>query len=391
MKIRSFLFPFVTLLSILAISVALIAYGRGYRFDLGKNSLKPTGLVSATSDPIGAQVLIDSQLRTATNNSFNIDPGFYTARLIKEGFQPWEKKVRVQGEVVTRIDAFLFPTSPSLSAITSSGVVGPVVSPDGTKLAYIVPASQSEGINRSGVWVLDLVDKPLGLNRDARQIAPSTPDLSKAQLSWSPDSEQVLARVGTLAYLLDADQLNDPPPRVPNLETLRIEWEALSRTQELQKLQTLPQEFVSIATSSTSLLRFSPDESKILYQSTASALIPQIVDPPLVGVNSTEETRTITPGNTYLYDVKEDKNYLLGKSSSLPVISWFPTSRHLILVGRDRIEAMEYDGTNRVTVYAGPFWDAFVTPWTNPTKLVILTNLNATASAASNLYAINLR
>ena len=88
-KIRSFLLPFVTFCAIIGVSIGIIAYGRGYRFDLGKNALKPTGLISATSDPIGAQVLVDSKLRTATNNSFGIDPGWYTARLIKEGFQPW--------------------------------------------------------------------------------------------------------------------------------------------------------------------------------------------------------------------------------------------------------------------------------------------------------------
>ena len=121
-KIRSILIFIFTVCLILGVSAAVIAYGRGYRVDVRKNSLKPTGLISATSDPVGAQVLVDNQLKTATNNSFAIEPGWYTVRIIKESYIPWEKKIRIQGEVVTRADAFLFPTSPSLSPLTRTGM-----------------------------------------------------------------------------------------------------------------------------------------------------------------------------------------------------------------------------------------------------------------------------
>jgi len=255
--------------------------------------------------------------------------------------------------------------------------------------------------------VLELIDKPLGLNRDARQIADSQAvDFSAATLSWSPDSKQILAQVpvpsaqNPRSYLLEADRLNRPLSPVPDVSAVHKQFRELQASRDREKLATLKSEFVTIATSSTRLLAFSPDETKILYQATASATIPEIITPPLLGTNSTQEQRTIRKGNLYVYDIKEDRNYFLGDMkngvSQHPTtppqpLQWLPTSKHLLFVSKERIEILDYDGTNRRTAYAGPFWDAFAVPWTNATKIVILTNLNNAASAVNNLYAVNLR
>lgn len=70
-------------------------------------------------------------------------------------------------------------------------------------------------------------------------------------------------------------------------------------------------------------------------------------------------------------------------------IQWFPSSNHLIMVKDNRIFIEEYDNTNNVAVYSGPFSDAFTYPWPNGDKLVILSSLNSDSPA--NLYAINLK
>jgi len=156
-KIRSVLFPFGIVCIILGTAVGVIAYGRGYRFDVGKRSLKATGLLVTSSEPSGAQVLVDGKVHSATPATINLSPGWYTVRMVKEGFQAWEKRVRVQGEVVTKVDAFLLATNPSLTAITATGVANPVLSPDGGKLAYVVPKPPSQvpsGISENSEWHL---------------------------------------------------------------------------------------------------------------------------------------------------------------------------------------------------------------------------------------------
>jgi len=420
----------ITAYVILGISLLIIAYGRGYRFNFKNKSVGSTGLITATSDPIGAFVSIDGKRYGATNTNIPIQPGWYEVTIAKDAYQPWSKKIRVQGEILAKADAMLFPINPSLSAITTSGVVRPVLSPDGTKLAYnITPNPQATlsatPLSKPGLYVLDLVDKPLGINRDARQIlAASILNTEDATLTWSPDGKQILiettaTRTGLPQYyLVDSDRTNAVPTPVGVSEQLTTEWGNQKALIEHERLLPLKEDFINTATASMNILSFSPDELKILYEATDAATIPIIITPRKIGTNSTEETRDILPGNLYVYDVKEDKNYNLGSAESYGIISqkglpqqqklsseemesqtratsiplqWLPTSRHLILAGSDKIDIMEYDGTNRTTVYAGPFEDGFVVPWTNASKLVILTNLNPKVQENANLYTVNIR
>mgnify|MGYP001590916282 CR=1 FL=1 len=56
---------------LIAATVMVVLYGKGYRFGLGgvKIELKGTGLLVAKSIPDGAQVLVDGKLKTATDNT----------------------------------------------------------------------------------------------------------------------------------------------------------------------------------------------------------------------------------------------------------------------------------------------------------------------------------
>ena len=381
----------LTVCIIFIVSGLIIAYGRGYRFDAKQKAIGSTGLVSVTSDPTGATITIDNKKVGATNTTVTIKPGWYTLGISKEGYQSWEKKIRVQGEVVVSTHAVLFPTNPSLSAITTNGVASPILSPDGARLAFII----SQNDDKNGIWVLDLIDKPLGLNRDAKQLLlTKTLDVTNATLSWSPDGKELLIDIPfksiVYSYLIATDKLNEYAKPLYDKEALLKTWNKERKTQEKEKLLTLPTDFTKIATESMKIVSFSPDENKILYEATASAIISAIITPPLLGTNATEETRTITPDTLYIYDVKEDKNYFIGASKDL-VLQWLPTSRQLLTAGNNKIDVIDFDGTNRKTVYAGPFWDSFVAPWTNASKLVILTNLNPSASTLPNLYAVNIK
>jgi len=419
-KITNIILPLITVILIFAMSLLIIAYGRGYRLDFRKKSVGTTGLIAVTSDPIGAQIFINGQKKEVTNTNLSINPGWYTVTIMKNGYQSWEKYMRVQGEIVTRVDAMLFSSNPSLYALTTSGVIGPTLSPDGAKLAYLVPELEatmaSQITSRAGIWVLDLVDKPLGMNRDARQVLKASQlNLTDAALAWSPDSKQLLiTNPKNQAYLIEADKSNDFPKPVTDLSLLYSDWKDLIQAKEKEKLLPLKEEFLSVATTSMDIIAFSPDESRILYEATAAATIPPVIIPALPGTNPTEEVRDIVKGNIYVYDVKEDRNYFIdtkiirqkddktknisdasyseaGLTVSPSLIQWLTTSRHLMIVEKDKVEVLDYDGTNKKTVYAGPFWNGFVAPWGNAGRIVILTNLNPSASAVDNLYAVNIR
>ncbi len=386
------LIPFIVFILILTISIGIIAYGKGWRLDVTNRSVKPTGLISVTSQPSGAQVFVDGALRTATNNAFNIDPGWYTVRIVKEGYLPWEKKLRVQGEIAVKVEALLLPGSPSLSPLTNTGVVKPTLSPDGTKVAYIATSSLRSSVQaQAGLWVLELSDRPLGPNRDPQQLAQNDTILSspEAELLWSPDSRDLMVKTKTAAHLYTVGKSQSFVDISAVTVSVLAGWQAEDKKREKQKLAGFAQEFANVASSSATILSFSPDETKILYEATAPATIPIIIKPPLIASNPTVETRNIIPTKMYVYDAKEDKNFLIENYPRNGI--WFPTSNHFIISQNNKIDIMEYDGANRVTLYAGPFVEGFLAPWTSGNRLVILTNLNPGASTLPNLYTVNLR
>src|SRR3989344_668009 len=313
-RLRQFPSP-LPIIFIVVATIAVILYGRGYRIDFKQNKLKPTGLLSATSDPVGSEVFVNGILKTATNNTLNIDPGWYTVKIAKDGYIAWEKKLRVQGEVVAKTEAFLFPTSPSLSPLTNTGIENPVLSPDGTRIAYTIPLEHNTGLSskKAGLWVYELVERPLGLNRDPKQVGISDPafNFSQIKLTWSPDSSQILVDFGKTVRLYQINRPSDFQDVTSTYPTLLSDWEEEKITKEKQKLVAFKQGFIDVATASAKIIAFSPDETKVLYEATSSAALPQIITPPLIGTNPTEETRTITPGNIYVYDIKEDRNYLV--------------------------------------------------------------------------------
>lgn len=423
-RLRSVFF-FWPVFFIAVATIGVILYGRGYRIDFRENQIKPTGLLSATSDPIGSQVFIENALKTATNNPLNLEPGWYAVKIVKEGYISWEKRLRVQGEVVTRTEAFLFPSNPSLSPVTNTGVEHPVLSPDGTKIAYTIPLG-NDGVTseKAGLWVYELVERPLGLNRDPRQlgISSATFDFSKSVFTWSPDSKQLLVDFGRITRLYNSERASDFQNITLRVADLLNEWSETKLLKERQQLAAFKQPIIDMATLSARIIALSPDESKILYEATAAATLPQVIVPPLIGTNPTEENRDIIPGKFYVYDSREDRNYFVLDRSELPAstisaalkpspktslignlkleignsgaqapVYWFPTNRHLVLTLPGKIDIMEYDRTNWVTVYSGPFVDGFIAPWPNGSRIIIMTNLNPGQSSFSNLYTVNLR
>lgn len=70
---------------------------------------------------------------------------------------------------------------------------------------------------------------------------------------------------------------------------------------------------------------------------------------------------------------------------------WFPNSAHIITHTTNNITIREYDGTNLVTMYSGPFDGQFVYPWPNGSRLIIRTNFNQGPLVPLNLYTVDLK
>lgn len=388
----------IILLLLITATVGVVLYGKGYRISFGSGGpdVSGTGLLVATSSPDGAQVFVNDHLTTATDNTINLAPGTYKVRIFKDGYFPWEKTLVVNKGIVTKADALLFPTAPKLESITNLGVEDPVMDPTKTKLAYTV---SSQTIKKNGVYILDMTTRPiLTLQGSSSQIADDTTGLfSSARLSWAPDGSEMIASISAQgsvsSFLLRPSTFNDTPSDITaTLATTQASWSKIQADKDRATIASLPVKVRNLVRENFRVIAFAPDDTKILYHASKSATLPIIISPRLIGTDSTPEERDIVKDSVYVYDVKEDRNYLIKDrlDTSKEALSWLPDSEHLLHVVDKIINIMEFDGANNTKIYAGPFLDHYVFPWPDMSKIVILTNLGNTATPP-NLYTISLK
>lgn len=444
----------------------MIRYAQGYR-PTKTGTIKGTGLLSANSFPTAAEVYINGKLTTATDNTLNLDPGMYDIEIKKDGYHTWSKKIQIVAELVTETNAQLFPTSPSLEPLTYTGALMPIPSPDGTKLVFTVASSSA--VAKNGLYVQELSSSPISLNKTARQIArtESSYDYTTSSYTWSPNGNEILVSFKTGSHILlnatefnDLSSLKDVTVMLPQILS---EWELELAREERVQLLKLPDFMAKVATQSATNLYFAPDNKKLLYQATSDLLIPTGLIPTLPSSSTQQEVRGIKSGSWYIYDIKEDKNFLisdgnlpesnlctssakarekcpetqsslrgpskltllpnfqepipaelvsspsafhilqgnLSTSESIALfnaqyspifvgnIQWYPDSTHLIITTDQGIDLIEYDGTNRQTVYSGPMDKNIVYPWPDYSK--IITRIQFSPDTSPNLYTIKLK
>ncbi len=391
----------ITIFVALLFGVGISLYARGYSFDLKDKQLSPTGIFVIKSVPDGAEVLIDGELEIATNDSIKLPPGTYDINVRKEGYHPWEKRLTFIKEEVTEATAHLFKSAPSLSAITFSGALNPTPSDNFTKIAYAVPVTTNDSANGEGLWVMETVNLPIGFSRDPRQITDG--DLTNASWEWSPDGRKILLTTKTGVYLLDVSDFTPQNTRVnitSTAPTIKEEWEEKRQKKLDSQIKSLPDQVFDVLNRKAHSVILSADEDMVLYTASGSATLDDDLIDPIPGASTQKQKREIKEGNTYVYDVKEDRNFLIDDQKVLigntPLgtatrrLSWFPTSRHLVLAEPEKITIMDYDGTNRVEVYIGSYEAPHAYPIANLDRLIILTNLGANSGAA-NLYSLGLK
>jgi hypothetical protein len=433
----------LTLLVVGVVALGASYYARGYRFDSTTGSVEPNGILVLKSVPDSAQIFINGQLKTATNATIPLPPNTYDVTMKKEGFMDWNKRVTIDKEVVTEATAYLFRSAPSLSSMTFSGITTVIPNDDLSKIAYVVPpSSNSLDEDNAGLWVMEILNLPLGFSREPRKVTDG--DLTDATWSWSPDGSQILLTTKTGVYLLPSNTLTVQSKRINIANTkaqILANWETQYQTKLDSDLTLLPEEMQDILKRKAKAIAFSPDEKMVLYTASASGNIPSELIPPLPGSSTQKEDRNIKENHTYIYDLEEDRNFEIDQSPvtlindwrrfldlpsgsptptpskkavGIPVISpilngnlktktdslvetgnssrsisWFPTSRHVVLSEAGKIIIMDYDGTNQKTVYSGSYVPPHAYPSLNSDSLLLLTNLGS--NGIPNLYSLSLR
>lgn len=417
---KHFLITLATLLVIGLAAGAAIFFVKGYTFSPQIGKLVSTGIISVTSVPDGALVYIDGHLATATNTTISqLEPKSYQVKVVKDGFIPWEREVKVSEGLVSELKISLFPSIPTIYPLTYNGVVSAVLSPDGEKLAFTVPfTTDPQSKQKGGVWVWTMGSQPISFNRGGQpqQIVASTTgfDFAKATLKFSPDSKQLLATIQQgdqegdsfkRNFLITVDQrttVSDLRDVTPTLTALLKDWGEDQKAKDNTTLASISDLSIRKIASESTALRWSPDETKFIVGDRKSSIVRGQTLDTLKTNSEVILTADSSPLKGYkVYDLgiektaRGEKN-VVGKITSydLPealAYHWLPDSRHVILVQKDKIEIAEFDGNNVATIYAGSFDPLFVFPWPDSSRLVILASHPTPTASTPNLFGINLK
>ncbi len=396
-KVRVFVF-LLTIIIVGGVGLFVSYYARGYKFDFKTLKFAPNGILVIQSEPTGASVYVDGELKTATNATFSLTPGVYDIEVKKDGYFSWYKRLTIDKEVVTQATVSLFKNAPSLTPLTFSGAVNPIPSDDGTKIAFSVLPGAGIPTDKIGLWTMDTFTLPLGFSNDPKRIADG--DMTGAAYVFSPDARQLLLTTSNGVFLLDSGSFTAQSKRINIASQKEItlkEWLKDKEVKGSSLIKNLPQPVVDLLDRKASEVAFSPDIQMVAYTASVSANLPENLIPPLPGASTQKQERNIRAGSTYVYDIKEDRNFLitdrqviLTGAAKAAALRWMPDSKHLLLVEEGRVAVMDYDGTNGQTVYSGSYFAPNAFPFSNATKLLILTNLGA-GTATPNMYTLTVK
>ncbi|MFA6016860.1 MAG: PEGA domain-containing protein [Patescibacteria group bacterium] len=383
-------FRLLFFLVFIGVLVAVIAYARGYRLDIEKRLVSPTGIIAATSNPKAAKIYINGELKGVTDTNLTLPPDNYSVEIKKEGYTSWSKKINLKGELVINIDPVLFPINPSLSPLTNLGIMKAFPTDDGDKI--VVVASGTAYLFDAGKKTLPFFP-PLNKIVDL-SLLPDITDIKNVNIIFSPDQKQAIFELDNSSYLLSLNEVNlNPLDVTTSKEALIDAWQTEKNKNFSKILETFPKEFDKIASSSFEIISFSPNETKVLYKANDNVNLPLMISPPLISTNQTPEERSLTAGKFYVYDRKEDKNFPIlvpNPQSLIPNLKWYSDSRHFVVEEEKKISIIDYDNTNKQTIYSGPFESSFFNT-TNDGKIVVLINLNSQVNELPDLYLVGIR
>ncbi len=382
----------VTALVLLLITTGLFLYTSGYRLSKPRNEtgnnqiqVRRTGMIGAKSIPEGANVYLNGDLVTATDDTIsNLRPQEkYVLTIRKSGYVEWKKTIEVFPELVTDITAVLVSMTPRLEPLTNTGAAHPSMAPSLSRIAFFSTDTEAPGI-----WVIPLVNVGLDLFKsNANNILEDTlyNQFSKGtNIEWSPDEKQLLITVPEnevdAYYIVDIEGNTAESTESPEL--LRKSWlekEIKIRTEVIKAID-VPSDIKQIALREDSL--WSPDNKKFLYRLRTNGMIEYRV------YNMEKPLPVGEKSQTLVFSTKV--------TDTQPKIAWYADSYHLILtegdiVGtkRGKISIVRIDGTNKTEIYSNSLHSDQVFSSPGGDKLIISTSF--TSDDQTNLYTVGIR
>lgn len=219
---RIIMFSFIGAFFVLA--PIILFYTSGYRLDLKRYQVLKTGTLFIEAKDISKADLYinDEKLPELFSNKkyiYNLLPGEYQIKLVKDGYHNWEKKAVIYSGLTTFIkDAILFKNEIPLQIIEEK-IINFVPSPDWEKAVYINKKDAFEEI-----YLYTFNDKQKNL------IYRRTSDDTPLTISWAASSKKILLSYGANFIIIDAQNPKDnySLKNYLNFVPGRIQWDIAS-------------------------------------------------------------------------------------------------------------------------------------------------------------------
>ncbi|MEK7606681.1 MAG: PEGA domain-containing protein [Patescibacteria group bacterium] len=210
---RRLIFYF-TLGTFLIAAPTIILYTAGFRYNFKQKRIVKTGAIILSSDPKNAEISLNGRPRQEHTPAriLNLTPGDYTVRVASEGFQPWQKTLRVESEQVTLAENITLFRQGSPERIAEGNIPSLLPEPAGENILFV----REEG-SFYEIWRHTDGRNSL-LWRSALQSQPQL-------IEWSSKRNEVLLFAGEY-FLLDMDP---PAPELKSLTQLTGKtWKSLA-------------------------------------------------------------------------------------------------------------------------------------------------------------------
>lgn len=117
-RARRIIFSITILLFVVATPLILL-YAWGYSFDWQTRRIALTGGLYLKSTPDDAKIYLNDKLKGETNTLVRrLAPKEYQVKIVKDGFHPWAKRLKVESKIVTGArDILLIPLEPKVEII----------------------------------------------------------------------------------------------------------------------------------------------------------------------------------------------------------------------------------------------------------------------------------
>jgi len=358
--------------TVLLLGALLLIYSQGKRIDRN-GKISGSGILQVSTNPTDAKIYLNGQYSTTSDTNIeNLKKGSYTVRIEKDHYSTWEKVIEIKEGYITPIKATLYPSNPSLTAITFDGVYSPKLSNDNKSVVFGIQTS-----DKAGLWVLDLTDPQLFFDNRLRKIVSDSNSVqfSKGSFFWTADNKNIfveaqsIGSTETKAYLLKATQENTNPNELGDQATSEKN-KALSALsdQAQEKLAKFGSDAQNLAKDAKSLV-FSKDNNAVIISKDTETIIYD--KKPNLLSNPKPTTTILPPGKTYFF-LQDDLD-------------------HIITVENNTLSVMDRDGTNKIGLFTGDFDPASVFSWPDGNRIVVSINLNSKQNPLPNLYTIDLK